>query len=116
MMKQNIYATMNVGDWEYNLPGYMQHVLKIADLGDGDHTVEAFIEKISRVEYVAGRDGEMSLFVNAAKLLLVQFADTARPNNKIGPANVPQPAETAAPPDAMDLVESALPRPRIDKR
>ena len=87
-MDKQFPATMKSGAWEYRLPRYMQHVLEVAGLDDGDYTIEEFIERINQIEYDPDRDGEISLFVNVAKLLFVEFAGTTESNDKIGLANV----------------------------
>ena len=89
----------------------MQHVLEVAGLDDGDYTIEEFIERINQIEYDPDRDGEISLFVNVAKLLFVEFAGTTESNDKIGLANVRKVSETQ---EEIDLVDRALPEPKIE--
>jgi len=105
------HATMQVGDWAFALPRYMQNVLEVAGLTDGGYTVEEFVEKIQQVEYVKARDGEISLFVNIAKLLFVQFAEMAGPNEQVGVLNVRQRTAAGKIDGGIDLVKRALPEP-----
>jgi hypothetical protein len=107
------YATMKVGDWEYALPRYMQRLLQVAGLADGNYTVEDFIQRIDRVEYARERDGKIALLVNIAKLLFVQFAEMAGPNERIGLVNVPKVSEIENQENVIDLVDRALPKPNI---
>ena len=104
---------MQVGEWEYGLPRYMRAVLEIAGLADGDYTIDEFIEKINRVAHDPGRDGELALFVNVAKLLFVEFARMAEPNEQIGLANIQYAAEAEDAGEKIDLVDRALPEPQI---
>jgi hypothetical protein len=115
MADQVPYATMKIGDWEYPLPRYMWRVLEIAGLADADYTIEEFIEKIDQVQHDPDRDGDISLFVDLAKLLLVEFARMATSNQRIGLADVQKAAEADESREKIDLVERALPKPTIGK-
>lgn len=112
MAEQIPYATMKVGDWEYGLPRYMQHVLEVAGLTDGDYDIKEFIDRIDQVQYDRDRDGEISLFIDIAKLLFVEFARMADPHEPVELANV----QATAGVETIDLVDRALPEPKISNQ
>ena len=114
-------ATMKSGDWEYNLPRYLRAILEGADLENGEHSAESFIDRIDQMQYVPTHEDDFKLLFEVGKLLLIEFAKMSE--SVIGLANltpVPQTTATRSSEDPImereeiDLVERALPKPMLE--
>ena len=114
-------ATMKSGDWEYNLPRYLRAILEGAELKDGEHSADSFIDRINQMQYVPTHEDDFKLLFEVGKLLLIEFAKMSE--SVIGLVNltpVPQTAATKSSEDPImergeiDLVERALPKPMLE--